>query len=116
MKKYITLLLILGTFCVSAQDKLSMYGQVTALNFNQFNFNLDARYKLRDYISLSNWSTITQGRTAEQGFDYLNSTTLINFGKKGTESVLSFGHLYMNVPHMKFDQHQFVVKLRFKLL
>ena len=50
MKKYITLLLILGTFCVSAQDKLSMYGQVTALNFNQFNFNLDARYKLRDYI------------------------------------------------------------------
>ena len=116
MKRILIIITMCSCATSFAQDKLSMYGETVALNFNQYNFNLDTRYKLSDYVSLSNWSTITQGRTAQQGFDYMNSTTLINFGRKGIATTLSIGHMYMSVPQMEFDQHQFVVKLRFKIL
>ena len=79
---------------VQAQDRLKGYGEVTAYNFNQYNYTLDVNYRITDRTSLSSWNTITSGRTAEQGFDYSVVSALINFKSKDYEETLSFGYSY----------------------
>tara|TARA_R110002050_G_scaffold283018_2_gene431189 strand:- start:296 stop:673 length:378 start_codon:yes stop_codon:yes gene_type:complete len=125
MKKILlTLGLVLSTLGLSAQSdegRLTVYGQITCLDCvnlgaNQVVANLDSRYKLSEYTTITNWSTITEGRTAAQGFDYGSSTTLLNFGREGTQTTISVGYTYLTVPTYEFDQSQFVVKLRFKIL
>jgi len=116
MKKLITLLLILSYFNVSAQDKLSVFGEVSTIAFKQMNYTIDANYKLSDYTTLSSWSSTTTGRTAAQVFDYTTSSLMLNFGKKDNPNTFSVGYTYLGVPNMNIEQSALMIKVRFKLL
>lgn len=100
---------------VEKENRLSAYGEVTAYNFNQYNYTLDVNYRITDRTSLSSWNTITSGRTAEQGFDYNVVSALINFKSKDYEKTLSFGYSRNELMSYDVIQNFFVVKLRVRL-
>ena len=115
MKKLIIILILSFGITSQAQDKLTMYGEVSNMSFGRYVFNLDTRYQINNKISLSNWSTFTQGRTIDMGGDYKLSSTLINF-KRNKNLTFSTGHQYITTPLYNWSRHDLVIKIRFKIL
>ena len=124
-KLFLFLIVSLAVLSVSAQEKedevkkenrLSAYGEVTAYDFEQYNYTLDINYRISDRVSLSSWNTITSGRTVEQGFNYSVVSGLLNFKSKNLDNTLSIGYSRIEQYSFNFINKQFVMKLRVKLL
>ena len=116
MKKLIIILILGFGISSQAQDKLTMYGEISTMSFGRAVFNLDTRYKIDNKISLSNWSSFTQGRTIDMGGDYNLSSTLINLKNKKGNFIFSTGHQYLAAPLYDRTRHDLVIKIRFKIL
>ena len=116
MKKLIIILIFSLGITSQAQDKLTMYGEISTMSFERSVFNLDTRYQINNKISLSNWSTFTQGRTIDMGGDYKVSSTLINFKNNKGNFTFSTGHQYLAAPLYNRSRHDLVIKIRFKIL
>tara|TARA_R110002050_G_scaffold267722_2_gene409446 strand:- start:228 stop:578 length:351 start_codon:yes stop_codon:yes gene_type:complete len=116
MKKIIITLIFSFGITSQAQDKLTIFGEASSMSFARSVFNLDSRYKINKKISLSNWSTFTQGRTIDMGGDYIVSSTLINFNNKKRNFTFSTGHQYLTAPLYDRSRHDLVIKIRFKIL
>jgi hypothetical protein len=101
---------------VEKENRLSAYGEVTAYDFEQYNYTLDINYRITDRVSLSSWNTITSGRTLEQGFNYSVISGLLNFKSKNLDNTLSIGYSRTEQYSFDFINRQFVMKLRVKLL
>ena len=124
-KLFLFLIVSLAVLSVSAQEKedevkkenrLSAYGEVTAYDFEQYNYTLDINYRITDRVSLSSWNTVTSGRTVEQGFNYSVVSGLLNFKSKNLDNTLSIGYSRIEQYSFNFINKQFVMKLRVKLL
>ena len=101
---------------VRKENRLSAYGEVTAFDFEQYNYTIDVNYRITDRVSLSSWNTITSGRTVEQGFNYSVVSGLLNFKSKNLDNTLSIGYSRIEQYSFDFVQKQFVMKIRLKLL
>lgn len=124
-KLFLFLMMSFVVFAASAQEeekeikeenRLSAYGEVTAFDFEQYNYTLDVNYRITDRVSLSSWNTITSGRTLEQGFNYSVVSGLLNFKSKNLDNTLSIGYSRIEQYSFDFVQKQFVMKIRVKLL
>lgn len=124
-KLFLFLMMSLAVLSASAQEeekeikkenRLSAYGEVTAYDFEQYNYTLDVNYRITDRVSLSSWNTITSGRTVEQGFNYSVVSGLLNFKSKNLDNTLSIGYSRIEQYSFDFINSQFVMKLRVKLL
>lgn len=124
-KLFLFLMMSLAVLSASAQEeekevkkenRLSAYGEVTAYDFEQYNYTLDVNYRITDRVSLSSWNTITSGRTVEQGFNYSVVSGLLNFKSKNLDNTLSIGYSRIEQYSFDFINRQFVMKLRVKLL
>tara|TARA_B100000767_G_C19378858_1_gene375086 strand:- start:25 stop:378 length:354 start_codon:yes stop_codon:yes gene_type:complete len=101
---------------VKEENRLSAYAEVTAYDFEQYNYTLDINYRISDRVSLSSWNTITSGRTVQQGYNYSVVSGLLNFKSKNLDNTLSIGYSRTEQYSFNFINKQFVVKLRVKLL
>jgi len=124
-KLFLFLLMSFAILSVNAQEKenevkeenrLSAYAEVTAYDFEQYNYTLDINYRISDRVSLSSWNTITSGRTVQQGYNYSVVSGLLNFKSKNLENTLSIGYSRTEQYSFDFINKQFVMKLRVKLL
>jgi len=126
MKKIILLLMILFMSTLGntqEEDKkkkksnnLSAYSEITAYDFQQYNYTFDLNYRIMDRVSLSSWNTITSGRTIEQGYNYSVISGLVNFKSKNFKHTLSLGYSRTEQYSFDFRNNQFMVKLRLKLI
>ncbi len=115
MKKILITLVILFAWQSQAQEsRLQAFGEVTAFNFQQFQYTLDANYRISDRTSVSSWNTVTSGRTEQQGFNYSVFSALFNMKGKDFNQTLSVGYGVMN--QFSFTDRALIVKLRMRLL
>jgi len=101
---------------MGAQKKVEVFGEVTSYNLSEYNYTIDAYYRVADNFSISSWNTITSGRSEIQGYNYSIMSLMFNWNDKKNNNTFSVGYGEINQISYDFNNRAIIVKLRVKLL
>jgi hypothetical protein len=101
---------------MGAQNKVEVFGEVTSYNLSEYNYTIDAYYRVADNFSISSWNTITSGRGEIQGYNYSIMSLMFNWNDKKNNNTFSVGYGEINQISYDFNNRAIIVKLRVKLL
>ena len=101
---------------MGAQNKVEVFGEVTSYNLSEYNYTIDAYYRVADNFSISSWNTITSGRSEIQGYNYSIMSLMFNWNDKKNNNTFSVGYGEINQISYDFNKRAIIVKLRVKLL
>ena len=109
-------ILTMSTLLFGQQDqkRLSVFGEVAAIDFSQTLFTLDARYRLTDDWSISSWNQRSSARAASFGGDFSSSASMLNYKLPKEEITLSIGYVYFKDVFSKIEGT--LIKIRFKII
>ena len=116
MKKVLVLILLLSSISIFSQNKVEVFGEVTSYNLSEYNYTIDAYYRVADNFSISSWNTITSGRSEVQGYNYSVMSLMFNWNDKKNKNTFSVGYGEINQISYNFNNRAIIVKLRVKLL
>lgn len=101
---------------MGAQNKVEVFGEITSYNLSEYNYTIDAYYRVAENFSISSWNTITSGRGELQGYNYSVMSLMFNWNDKKNNNTFSVGYGEINQISYDFNNKAIIVKLRVKLL